>query len=76
MTAGGVKQVILVSEEGDGISSDLRFLLLERGERADRRQPGQGLGLALTVDIVSSYGGRVEITESELGGAQVALWLT
>ncbi len=73
-TEGAVK-VIFISDDGDGISPDLRSLLLERGERADRRQPGQGLGLALTVDIMSSYGGRVEITESELGGARVALWL-
>ena len=68
--------VILISDDGEGISPDLRSLMLERGERADRRQPGQGLGLALTVDIVSSYGGRVEITESELGGAEVALWVS
>lgn len=71
----GAEKVIFISDDGDGISPDLRSLLLERGERADRRQPGQGLGLALTVDIMSSYGGRVEITESELGGARVALWL-
>lgn len=76
MTTEGVNKVVLISDDGDGISPDLRSLLLERGERADRRQSGQGLGLALTVDIVSSYGGRVEIRESELGGAQVALWLT
>jgi two-component system sensor histidine kinase PhoQ len=70
------QKAIVVSDDGEGISPDLRSLLLERGERADRRQPGQGLGLALTVDIVSSYGGRVEITDSELGGAKVALWLS
>lgn len=69
------EKVIFISDDGDGVSPDLRSLLMERGERADRRQPGQGLGLALTVDIVSSYGGRVEITESDLGGAKVALWL-
>lgn len=49
--------------------------LLERGARADTRQPGQGLGLAAVNEIVQAYGGRLLLERSPLGGARVGVLL-
>lgn len=58
-----------ISDDGDGISPELRQTILRRGERADTSAPGQGIGLSVAVDILSSYDGELEIGESTLGGA-------
>ncbi len=49
--------------------------LLERGARADTRQPGQGIGLASVSEIVQAYGGRLLLERSPLGGARVGVVL-
>ena len=43
--------------------------LLQRGERADQRSPGEGIGLAVANEIVQQYGGAMSIHDSALGGA-------
>lgn len=72
-TPGGF--AITVEDDGPGIPDDLRERLVERGARADNRHPGQGLGLAVALDIVESYGGTLSIGESDLGGAAVSVLL-
>lgn len=62
---------LVVEDDGDGISPELRDVLLSRGARADSRAEGQGIGLAVVLDIVHSYRGQLEIGASELGGARV-----
>jgi len=52
---------ISISDNGDGIKEGLSQLILRRGERADTAQPGQGIGLSVAVDIVSSYGGEIKV---------------
>jgi two-component system sensor histidine kinase PhoQ len=65
-----------VSDDGVGIPSDEADAVLQRGHRADQRQPGQGIGLAVVMDILSAYGGRLEIGRSKaLGGAEITLSL-
>jgi two-component system sensor histidine kinase PhoQ len=49
--------------------------ILTRGARADTANAGQGIGLAVAVDILSSYGGSLEITTATLGGAGFILRL-
>lgn len=64
---------IIIDDDGPGVSEDTKHLILTRGIRADTASPGQGIGLAVTVDILSSYGGTIDITQSPLGGARFAL---
>lgn len=58
-----------VSDDGQGIEPEQRQVILERGARLDTRTPGQGIGLAVAVDIVSSYDGALEVSESRWQGA-------
>ena len=60
---------IAVEDDGAGIPETQRQAILNRGVRADTSQPGQGIGLAVTQEIVESYHGRLVIGESPLGGA-------
>lgn len=48
---------ILISDDGDGIKESEQETLLARGERGDTAQTGQGIGLSVVCDIISSYGG-------------------
>lgn len=61
---------LVVEDNGMGLP-DHPESLLERGVRADRRQPGQGLGLAAVVEIVQAYEGELKLGSSALGGAKV-----
>jgi two-component system sensor histidine kinase PhoQ len=66
---------LTVEDDGEGISPELRDTLLERGVRADTRREGQGIGLAVVLDIVEGQGGELRLGDSDLGGARVALRL-
>lgn len=44
---------------------------MQRGARADTLVQGQGIGLAVVTDIVSSYGGEISVDKSKLGGAKL-----
>ncbi|PCK08163.1 MAG: two-component sensor histidine kinase [Alteromonadaceae bacterium] len=60
---------IQIEDDGKGVSEHLRKDILQRGARADTQEPGQGIGLAVAVDIVSAYDGELSVTSSTLGGA-------
>lgn len=66
--------MIVVEDNGSGFPADAEKLL-ERGVRADTRQPGQGLGLAGVAEIVQAYEGRLLLDRSSLGGAKVIVAL-
>ncbi len=66
---------LTIEDNGPGIATTQRTQLLQRGERADTSQPGQGIGLAVVTDIVSSYRGSIELTRSPMGGLSVILQL-
>tara|TARA_X000001388_G_C2232067_1_gene123616 strand:+ start:1546 stop:2877 length:1332 start_codon:yes stop_codon:yes gene_type:complete len=65
--------VIHVEDDGPGIPYDKKTLLLERGTRLDTYEEGHGIGMALVADLVSIYEGRMQIEDSELGGANIVL---
>ena len=52
---------ILISDDGCGIKENLHKILLSRGARGDTLQAGQGIGLSVVCDILSSYGGGLSL---------------
>jgi len=66
---------IEIADDGAGVSPEQRQRILQRGERADTSVQGQGIGLAVAVDILSSYGGGLNVAEAPEGGALFQLSL-
>ena len=56
---------VCVENDGKGMSAPAISEITERGRRLDTFSEGQGLGLALVVDMLESYGGELK-TQSEL----------
>jgi len=66
---------IHIEDNGSGIPETAREQILRRGARADTSKLGQGIGLSIAVDILSSYNGGLEIEPSQLGGAKFGIRL-
>ena len=66
---------IRIEDDGPGIAPDEVARLLRRGERADLRHPGEGIGLAVVDEIVRQYAGTLHIERAGLGGASVRVQL-
>jgi len=64
-----------IADDGPGIEPEQRAKLVRRGVRGDERVEGHGLGLAIVTELVSAYGGRIELAASDLGGAEIRVWL-
>ena len=65
-----------VEDDGPGCPPEQLELLRQRGARIDESRAGYGLGLAIAGDIVSQYGGTLQLGHAEeLGGflAEIAL---
>ncbi|MBT8148140.1 MAG: GHKL domain-containing protein [Gammaproteobacteria bacterium] len=73
ITAGREQLSIVVEDDGPGIAEQQRQFVLQRGARADTLAQGQGIGLAVVTDIVDSYGGLIDVGNSELGGARIQI---
>ena len=71
---------IAVEDSGPGIPENERERIFERFYRIDRSRAqdsgGRGLGLAIASEIVKAHGGRIEVGESELGGAAFVVKLS
>ncbi len=62
--------ILVVADDGPGIPEAAADVLLQRGTRLDESTPGHGIGLAVVKEIAESYGGKLEIGQSDLGGAE------
>ncbi len=63
---------LLIDDDGPGFPEHAEQLLT-RGARADTREAGQGIGLAVTQDIVRAYGATLSLRRGPLGGARVVV---
>ena len=66
---------IIVEDDGPGVPAESAETVFEIGERLDERKPGTGLGLPITRDLATLYGGRAWIERSKLGGAAASIEL-
>ena len=62
---------IIVEDDGPGIPKNKRDVVFDRGQRVDTLRPGQGVGLSVAQEIVEQYSGRIETSDSLLGGARM-----
>ncbi|MCX2834698.1 ATP-binding protein [Microbulbifer thermotolerans] len=67
----GRKLHIRVADRGPGMDEEKWQQVTQRGVRADQQQPGQGIGLAVVVDIVESYEGQISAVPRPGGGTEI-----
>ncbi len=66
--------MIVIEDDGPGVSAEARTAVLERGIRLDQCQEGAGLGLAIVQDVLEAYGWRLVLgTSHNLGGLQATI---
>jgi two-component system sensor histidine kinase PrrB len=67
---------IIVDDNGVGVEEHERKMVLERFKRGSNNYgQGSGLGLSLVTQQVEIHSGRIEISESPMGGARVEIAL-
>jgi signal transduction histidine kinase len=71
----GESVVVAVGDDGPGLAAPEAERVLARGVREDERVPGSGLGLSIVRDLVTLYGGSIELGQSHLGGLEASLTL-
>lgn len=67
--------IVDIDDDGMGFPTDNPAKLLQRGVREDSKSEGQGIGLAVSTEIVSAVGGKIELMVSPQMGARVRLHL-
>ena len=74
-TSGRSYFLVHIDDDGPGLDAAARDAAIERGRRLDESRPGSGLGLSIVVDLAANYGGKLELSESPLGGLRATLRL-
>jgi signal transduction histidine kinase len=69
----GARLLIAIDDDGPGLPAELRAQVGHRGQRLDESKPGTGLGLSIVADLVTLYGGRVDLEEAPGGGLRAVL---
>lgn len=67
--------LLVVEDDGPGLSPEQRAKLGKRGMRLDETKPGSGLGLSIVTDLAQSYRGGLELAASPRGGLAARLTL-
>jgi signal transduction histidine kinase len=62
---------VVIEDDGPGFPDAELATWLERGARADQQREGQGLGLAVSRDILVTAGGDLRLGRARGGGARV-----
>lgn len=65
--------VVSVEDDGPGLSDAALAILPSRGVHLGDEASSSGLGLSITADILSAYGGTLALGRSDLGGLCVRL---
>ncbi len=71
----GDELIVVVEDDGPGMSEDDAKHAIDRGTRFDEKAPGSGLGLAIVTDLATLYEGKLELSRSDLGGLRAKLRL-
>ncbi|HFC92405.1 MAG TPA: hypothetical protein ENJ51_06295 [Leucothrix mucor] len=74
-TNNGETITVDIDDDGLGFPDKNPSTLLRRGMRADSKTEGQGIGLAVSNEIIEAAGGRMELLVSPHIGARVRLHL-
>ena len=72
---GRVDHHFTISDEGPGLSDDLKARALDRFWRSDRSAPGTGLGLPIANALARASGGSLVLHDSPAGGLAVIVTL-
>ncbi len=64
---------LVIEDDGPGLGEADREVVRLRGQRADERPGGHGLGLAIANDLAEATGGRLELEASQLGGLKARI---
>ncbi len=79
--------MVTIDDDGPGIPQDERsnvfkpFYRIDNSRNLDKKSPqnlsssGSGLGLAIATDAITSHGGRIELSDSPLGGLRVIIFI-
>lgn len=74
-TNNGETITVDIDDDGLGFPDQNPSALLKRGMRADNKTEGQGIGLAISNEIIEASGGKMELLVSPYIGARVRLHL-
>jgi signal transduction histidine kinase len=66
---------IIVEDDGLGLSSSQQKRVFERGRRLDEQVQGSGLGLGIVNELITVYGGDIELGTAQIGGLRVCMTL-
>nr|WP_217431746.1 sensor histidine kinase [Brevundimonas vesicularis] len=78
VSAGGSglgQMILVVEDDGAGLPANQRDTVMQRGARLDESAPGSGLGLSIVDDLTRAYGGRLMLSDSDMGGLKAVLEL-
>lgn len=64
---------LVIEDDGPGLGTANRERVILRGQRADERPGGHGLGLAIANDLAEATDGRLDLGTSDLGGLRARL---
>jgi signal transduction histidine kinase len=67
--------ILLVDDDGPGLTPEQRAAVAQRGKRLDESKPGTGLGLSIVVDLAHLYKGACTLEEAPIGGLRARLVL-
>jgi signal transduction histidine kinase len=71
----GRETVLVVEDDGPGLSPDQASQAMQAGRRLDETSPGFGFGLSITRELAELYAGSLNLDRSLLGGLRATIRL-